>query len=403
MKKVLFLVIGVIILFLCSSVSVEAGAYKAAGIGAKSLSRGGGIGAVDDYTAIFWNPAGLTQVEESHFTIEPHYLHLKQVDGNSVKNYDIANYSNMQGDSFLRIYNTPGTAVEPAQFDKTSAIYSSISPTTSFGGSFEIKGFDFGLGIYTPAALSTDWECSTRDLVNNALIEADFFSGIKMTAYNISVAKEINSYLSIGAGVNYLTGEMEVEAEKRYSSQAAPALDYRFDYKEEAEGDGVEGVFGVLFKPLSNLKIGGVYRSGAEMTLKGDSYYKHTALGIDESSDYTQDYAFPNSYGIGLAYEPVSELTLLLEWERTGWDRVKRDINYDLVGGAALIDVDIDWEWKDSNQVRLGAEYRVSPELSARGSIAWDESPLSDETVSITNVVDIDKIYLYLGLGYQLY
>ncbi|MCK4519051.1 MAG: outer membrane protein transport protein, partial [Candidatus Omnitrophica bacterium] len=381
MKKVLFLVIGVVVLSLSSSVSVEAGAYKAAGIGTKALSRGGGIGAVDDYTAIFWNPAGLTQVKEGQFAIEPHYLHLKQVDGNSVKNYDIANYSSMQGDSFLRIYNTPGTAIEPAQFNKTSAVYSNISPTTSLGGCFEIKGFNFGLGMYTPVALSTDWDGSTRDLVNNALIEADFFSGIKITAYNLSVAKEINSYFSLGAGLNYLTGEMEVEAEKRYTCSAAPALDYRFDYKEEAEGDGVEGVFGILFKPLSTLKVGGVYRSGAEMTLKGDSYYKHTALGIDESSDYTQDYDFPNSYGIGLAYEPVSELTLLLEWERTGWDSVKRDMNYDLAGGAALIDTEIDWNWKDSDQVRLGAEYRVSSELSARGSIAWDESPLSDETV----------------------
>lgn len=403
MKKISVMVLASAILVLSGARLVEAGAYKSAGIGTRALAMGGGIAAANDYSALYWNPAALTQIENNHFSIEPHYLYLTQSDGNSVKNYDLGvNYSNLQGDSFLRIYNVPGARVEPAQFTKTSAIYSDISPSTSLGGAFAAKDFNFAVGMYTPAGLSTNWEDSVRDLANNASIEADFFSSIKITAYNLSIAKETGSCFSLGAGINYITGATKVEIGKRYRCAAAPILDYTYETSEEAEGDGVEGVFGVLFKPRANLKIGGVLRTGAELTLTGDADYRHTALGIVENSGYTQDYDFPNSYGLGLAYDPISKLTLLLDWERTGWDRVKRVLDYDLVGGAALTDTDIDWDWKDSNQVRFGGEYRVTPKLSLRGCVMWDESPLSDDTVSMTNVIDVDRWHTYLGVGYDI-
>lgn len=403
MKKKFGVVLVVVVLVLSGAQLAEAGAYKSCGIGTRALAMGGGIAAANDYSALYWNPAALTEVEKNHFAIEPHYLYLTQSDGNSVKNYDLGvNYSNLQGDAFLRIYNVPGARVEPAQFNKTDSIYSNISPSTSLGGAFAANDFNLAFGIYTPAALSTKWEDAVRDLANNALIEADYLSSIKITNYNLSVGKEVNSWFSLGAGINYVTGETEIEIEKRYRCSAAPVLDYTYETSEEADGDGVEGVLGVLVKPIENLKVGGVYRNGAGINLIGDAYYKHTALGILESSGYSQDYYFPNSYGLGLAYDPISNLTLLLDWEQTGWHKVKRELDYNLVGGAALADTDIDWNWEDSNQVRLGGEYRFTPAISLRGCMMWDESPLSDDTVSITNVIDVDKWHTYLGIGYEI-
>ena len=400
MKRVFCLAVAVGILIMINPLPLEAGAYKSAGIGTRALLRGGGIAGADDYSGLYWNPATLTQVNIPHFAVEPHLLYLMQTDGNSVKNYDTANYSNLQGDTFQRVYNVAGTAIEPSSFSDKDAIYSSLSPTTSFGSCFKLKGFNLGLGMYTPAALSTDWKDTVSDLVNNAVIQASYFSEIKLTAYNISIAKELNSYLSLGAGLNYIYMQTKVEAEKVYGDSSNP-LYYRFDYKEEAEGDGFEPTVGLLYKPIANLKFGAVYRGGAGIRLKGDSYYKHTYSSLDENSDYIQDYDFPNSWGVGLAYEPNPRLTIILDWERTGWHKVKRKLDYDLVGGASLKDTEIDWQWKDSDQVRLGGEYRVNSALSLLGSIWYDESPLSDETVSITNVIDVDKIYLFFGLCYN--
>ncbi|MFH1856392.1 MAG: outer membrane protein transport protein [Candidatus Omnitrophota bacterium] len=401
MKIAGILLLAFILIFVCVDFS-EAGAYKSNGIGTKSLLRGGGIAAVDDYSAIYWNPAGLSAVESQEIAVEPHYLYLEQSDSNSVKNYDLVNYNALQGDTFFRIYNTPGLAVEPAQFNQTMSIYSDVSPTTSIGGALQlVKGFNLGFGTYTPAGLSTKWEDVTRDLVNNALIEADYMASIKISAYNVSLAKEINSFLSLGAGLNYIYGETDVEAGKRYTSSAAPALNYSFDYKEEGDGGSFEGIFGIIIKPLSVLKIGAVYRSGASLDMEGYSYYKHTALGVNEASYYDQEYEFPNSWGAGISYEPISKVVLLFDWERAGWHKVKRKLDYELQGGAMLTDTDLELNWNDSNQFRLGGEYKWTDKLSLYSSVCWDQTPLSEETVSMTNVIDMDKTNLYLGLGYK--
>lgn len=403
MKRKLLLLGLVGMLVLGISGPLFAGSYKAVGIGTRALSKGGAfIGQADDWTAIYWNPAGLAQLKKGGVGIEPHYLNCRQYDGNSAKNYDAGNYNAQQGDAFLRIYPTYNPAGnEPGQFNKKSATYSNLSSSSSIGGYFNVKGTTIALGRYTPAAVSTYWDDTVNDLTNGAVIHADYVAKTTITAYNLSIAREIGPYLSLGAGVNYLYGEFAVDVSKTYNCATIPALNYLYDVEEKATGEGCEGVFGILTRPHEKLSIGGVYRSGAKMKLDGNAYGIHTALGINEDSDYDMVYHYPASYGAGLAYYPVPKWNLTLDWERTEWHVVERELDHSLEGGSLLVDTKTDFGFKDSDQVRVGAEHQLNHKWALRSGVIWDETPVPDKACSITNLVDMDKIYILSGVGYR--
>ncbi len=389
----------IIIFFLLSSIAEEAcaGAYKSWGIGVKSVAKGGAfIGQADDWTAIYWNPSGLSQLKGKGFGFEPGWLYVRSRDANSARNYDTANYSALQGDTFLRIYPS-----EPANFDEETTKYFDISPSSAIGGYICLEDYVVGFGVYTPAGLSTDWKGNAFDTVNNAGISASYFSCKLISAYNVSVAKQINPSFSVGLGLNYINVYDRILATKAYTSFTAPGLNYTFDYKEKAFGDGIEMVGGFMYRFNEKLSVGTVYRSGAKITSDGKADSFHTGLGVNETSDYTQTYYFPSSYGIGFSYKHTPKLLLTLDWERTNWKKLSRKLDFDLSGGTILEDVDTDMQWDIADQVAVGVEYMYKPELTLLAGVRYDETPLSDETVSVTNVVDLDKIWFMGGVGYK--
>jgi long-chain fatty acid transport protein len=399
MRRLLALVVAGILLVGVSG-PLFAGSYKAMGIGTRALSKGGAfIGQADDWTALYWNPAGLAQLKGVGAGIEPHYLHCRQYDGNSAKNYDVANYSAQEGDAFPRMYPTFGAGNEPAQFTTTSAVYSDLSSTSSVGGYFNVNDTTIALGRYTPAAVATRWEDTVNDVLTGAPIHADLLASTNITAYNLSLGHQINPFVSVGAGVNYLYEEVIVDVGKTYEH---PTLGYVYDVEEKGTGDGCEGVVGILTRPHEKLGVGAVYRSGAKVKMDGNAHAINSLLGLYEDSDYSMVYHYPASYGVGLAYYLSSRWNVTLDWERTEWHVVERELDYSRDGGTLLIDTKTDFGYKDSDQVRLGTEYQINSKWAWRSGVILDETPVPDKSCSVTNLVDTDKIILLSGVGYRV-
>ena len=393
-------------IFLVSLLSIvqtaEAGGIRAWGIGARATSKGGAfVGEADDWTAIFWNPAGLATLKRSSVAVEPGFFFIKTQDGSSFNNYDTNTRSIYHGDIFPRVYNIPGLAVEPTRFKKIENVYKGASPYSSAGGNIHLKYLDIGFGAYCPANIATDWKDSMKDLVNNAEIDARYFATQQIFVYNVSVAKEIVPRLFVGAGFNLLDANTKLKAKKSYNSVAAPALNYNMSLEERAFGQGYEGEFGLLYHIIENkVSVGGTYRTGARVHLDGEADVTNTVLLDSEHSDYSQTLDYPSGFAVGVSCKPIEKLTLNLDWTRDDWHRYDRKISYQYQG-LLLQNVDINWGWKISNQVGFGAEYFYKPEFALRAGLRWDQSPQSPETVSIANVTDLDKIWYTAGLGYK--
>ncbi len=118
MLKNKFVVLGIGCILGLAQVSIlYGGGYESPGLGAKALSMGGAfIGLADDWTAIYWNPAGLAQLKNKGIGISLTQPNPKIKDGNSVANPNQADMSIDQNDVFTRIPSAPYN--EPTHFNK---------------------------------------------------------------------------------------------------------------------------------------------------------------------------------------------------------------------------------------------------------------------------------------------
>ncbi len=246
-----------------------------------------------------------------------------------------------------------------------------------------------------------DWDDTIKDLNTNADIYGAYKTSLYMMVTTISLAKEINSRLSIGGGINYLYGKLTQDAKKKYTCPAIPALNYTFNSESDGSGAGFEGIVGLMYKPNSELRIGMVYRTGSKINLDGSAETQHTLLGINESSDYTQKVHHPTTYGVGIAYRYNPKLTLTSDFARTGWTTMSKDIDFKKEGLVVLKDISKDLDWRVTNRFRVGTEYKLNDKILLRGGFSLDPAAVPDKGVSLTNLVDVNKKFITLGGGYN--
>ena len=213
-------------------------------------------------------------------------------------------------------------------------------------------------------------------------------------------AKELLPGFYAGAGVALLYDHLERESDKTVAN--THVVDYTYDFDMDNEGWGAEGLFGLLYQLSDYVSIGGVYRTGATVTIKGKAKSSLSLLGVSESTHAEQKFRHPPTWGFGLALKPVPDvLTFTLDWQRTEWSFYRTNVIFD-DSGVLLQDSSFDEDWKDSNRYRVGCEYMLTPVWSLRTGFMYDESPLPAKSVSLAHIADVDRKIVTLGGGTQL-
>lgn len=373
--------------------SVHAGGYEWGGLGSRAQSMGGAfIGLADDWSAIYWNPAGLTQLDGMGAGFDFASPHPVIKDGSSLSNLLPGNMeTRYQIDTFAQY-----TGIEPTRFNKETVEYDFYFPSGA-GGYWKCMGLNMAVGFYTPAGYFADFKDTMG--YGAGTINAKLYQALGIRAINYSLAKQINPALSIGAGVNILHGNIDYEAKKEVVGSGI--LDYKWGFESDCDGTGYEGVFGFLTSLNDKLSLGGVYRTGGTIDLKGDATSYLTLTGLSERSDFTQKFRYPSTYGLGLAYKARPDLTVTGDWQRTNWSEFRIDVDYK-TPVLALTDKDYSADWKDSDRYRFGLEYKPTDKWALRTGYFFDKTPVRDKSVSMSNIADVDRHNIVFGVGREL-
>ena len=375
--------------------AVFAAALEGPGLGARAVSMGGAfVGLADDWTAVYWNPAGLAQLREPGFGVTVDFAFAESNDGNSVANPPAVNAD--QNDLFFQL---PGNAAsEPARFRKTEMSNNSQLPGLGF---YLPLGEDYTLALASYLRLGDDsrWSDTVARTNGAGQVEAAFNTRTYLSVFNLSLARRCGKKFLLGAGLNFLYMESDLHAQKTVTGSGG----YTYQTDTRSDGNGYEGVFGFLYKPIGNFSLGGVYRTGSQITLAGRSSASTSAgAGTVEDSDSERDFNHPPSYGLGLAFKPSSKLTLTADWQRTDWGQTRDERRYVRGSGVLLKNSNRSSGWKDTNFYRLGAEYKPFEEgLALRLGYYYDESPLPNKAVSMTNLVEVNRQACTAGVGYE--
>jgi long-chain fatty acid transport protein len=342
------------------------------GSGSKAIAMGGAfVGLADDYSAIYWNPAGLTQIKEPQLAFfgtdiipKPTYQYDLSIPALGV-NIDIDTKAK------LKHYLSGGLGF--------------IKPVS--------EKVVLGVYAYVPSAVGATWKGEElAPITNNFPIEWKTLLAIVTISPTVSV--QVTDKFSIGASLNINYGTLDLKR---------PITDYG-QYLEDLDGLAVGATLGLMYKPTEKLSFGFTYKTPFTAKLTGKSQVPALAqAGLPTEDDSEREATWPMWIATGIAFKPNEKLTFTADVQYTNWKEMTvipvtfySDLWKSVIGERGNFEL----KWKDAVQLRAGMEYKVSDRLALRAGYYYDPHPSPIETHSIL-LPEITYNWITAGIGYH--
>ncbi|MBN1758195.1 MAG: outer membrane protein transport protein [Chitinispirillaceae bacterium] len=443
MRKLYLFLTGTVTI-LSFATSLFAADIGVTGIGARATSLGTSYRAIsDDWSGMYWNPAGINQIDGWHFGLGAELLL-------PVGSYKPA----LWDDSTFSITRQTETRSEPKGF-----FVPSLGVVRKL-----FEKFTIGLGVWVPLGMGAKWDLLDTAGYNSAFPEYDYEIDLKTVDIHPTVAFKLNDRISIGAGIGlvyaniliqqplffqnpYVKGEIkgfgvyEVTGSGLQDSlEAAGGLISEFNHLvAESEfaisGFGYSANCGVMAKINDQLQIGISGHYYGDVKLKGklnallyhpanaqaqqylDSVWGDTtsvlnridllnaAVSSGEIKEYEKN-AILNAYkgGTSLVYTDAdAELTLPLPADVgigisykviNENDRhliVSSDFQYTFASVWKVFDIDINdgedafqfvQNWNNSFRLSFGIEFKINPVWTLRSAYYYEKNAGVTETLT---------------------
>lgn len=326
----------------------------------------------EDASTIFSNPAGLTELKGPEFLVGAYVM---------APNAEISNRGSTAS-VLAGPYNT-FTGSADQGFDPQAFGHAYIAAPVND------KAW-VGLGITVPFGLAVHYD-------------PDFFGRYDTTRASVrtidiapTFAYQIHPRISIGGGVDlqYAEAKLANALPNPFdpSGRPTPSTDGLFTVEGSDWSLGFNA--GVLFKPTENLRVGLTYRSAMSHTIEGDATTEFN--GSKTVQGVSTDLNLPDTISLGAAYMLTPNLTLLGQINRYGWSRFE-EIRLKLADGTQPTTVE---DYRDTWGLSIGAQYRLTPALTLRGGMMYDQTPTRDVSRS-TAIPDVDRLWAAVGASYS--
>lgn len=350
------------------------------------------------------------------------YNNIKKFDKNIATPFGTPNSSLMDYMCYVSNSFNEGKGVNPSllDFNLTKDPFSSGAPWLSVLGfnSYLINPNQTQQGYeYTPLhheAVDNSLSLSERGYVNN---------------YDFTVGTMVANKLNIG--VTFTVADLYYRLTSRYSEEFSKGDNAGFDLHNylKTDGAGVGAKVGIIYRPINSFRVGISYHSpiwyyltdtySAELVDDVSAYFPNNDYepGKTNSDVYYVDYRLktPDKWVFSLAGVFGNNFIASLDYEINNYGSMKLKGNSNDADPDAVYAKDnhyISEDYKTASTVRMGLEYRFTPQFSGRLGYAWMQNPYENEyydgnvetkTVGSTTIYRIEgnKNYFTGGLGYR--
>lgn len=450
-RRILVTLSAVILVLALVSTAVASNGTQIGTVGAKSTAMGSAFrGLSDDWSAGFFNPAGITQFGKWNIGASAGLIMPRG-------SYQAYPYPML-----------PSPALVTGPVDATAKNF--VVPALGVFYKATEK-LSVGLSVYAPFGLGTEWDLFKIPAgYGNAKAiskEKESYSDHQVIDIQPTVAYKFSEKLSIGAGFSYIWGKMTLDqvnlAVNPVSLPANWALvsmvpvlmggttpwawnsdQNRIIAETNLDGDGtaIGGNVGLLFKPSEKISIGLSGRFSSDLKLKGDmtqtiaypgdlAKYQtlvalatalaasgdpvkmaqaaqlQTAAGVFSGANVPTTFKnisanlpLPWTIGAGIALKPTSRWTLtadasLSNW--SAWDEIVID-----KGTEAGTDKMLE-NWKNTLELGAGLEFKAvqkeGSELFLRAGGYTVDSPVPNATMNPTLLDPARRYVATAGVG----
>lgn len=382
-----------------------------AGVGAKALMMSGAFRAIsDDWSAMYWNPAGLAGQGNSVALEAKTLVPVTWCTPNSP--------STTPGYDGYYVYRN---GVEQSS---ESALY----PAGAFGLTYQFNDrVTAGFSVFAPSALGATWDDfftgPYEGYGNSEFPTENWFSDLKVIDIHPTVGWKCkfvdNLKLGLGLSIKYATVELQspvISPSVNPSTGAPlpmPAHHFFVDGILTGSGVGFGFNVGALYDITEDWHVGLSYNGPTTITLDGEVeqtlYMPRIAGGgtTQVKPDAEADFNMPMDFGFGIAYDVNDKFTVAADLYWVNWESMdKIDIKMDGTGldGQPAEDSELLLEWENTIRYNLGMNYVVNPEkgFEVRLGYYFDPTPIPDETLRPTITDVANKSNISIGFAYNL-
>ncbi len=334
----------VCILLTIAAQSIHAAATRIAFIDAFATARGNAFAATaDNPSAIFYNSAGLTQLEGTTLQANVFAISLD--------------------------YDYKGAGVR----DHLDNSFQPV-PSLFLAHRFEERPFAIGFGVYAPFALGTDWgaNASFAGADPSVPYEAD----LSYVKYHGVVAWQITDTLSLSAGLSYDAADIDVKATALRYDGSDNTLGYSMALHWKPH---LKHAFGLNYQARTSVRFSGT----AEVMIAPNTY-----LPLPASANLV----FPESITFGYSYRPNEHWNFEFNLDWTNWDRVNT-LTLDGVPGASY-----DLNWQSAFIWEFGATRYLRDGWHVSGGYTYVENAVPDRDF-LPIVPDSNRHFFGFGVG----
>jgi long-chain fatty acid transport protein len=354
--------------------------------------------AAGDASVVINNPAAMTLFDESVVQADIHAIDLSyEIDAGGT-------------DAFGR----PLTGGDGGNAGSVAAV-PALSAIFPLGDS----GVTFGAAISAPFGLKTEYEDGWVGRYH--ALESD----VRIVDLNLAFSVDISERFSLGAGLIVERAEVTLSNAIDFGSAvctpsaATGGLPPPFclplgsnvygpqqnDGKAVIEGEdtGFGWTFGMHLRPTDNLSFGLSHRSEIDLELEGEADFTVPAnvvpiLAVGRpgqfvDTDVTAPLTTPSITTFSAAWQVTDAFALMADVSATDWHSLEAiDINY----ASPQPNTVEDFDWEDTMFYSIGAEFALNEAFTLRAGLAYDETPVQDETRT-PRLPDNDRNWFSIG------
>ena len=249
------------------------------------------------------------------------------------------------------------------------------------------------LAINTPYGNSLKWE---KDWAGRYLIQD---LELKCITFQPTLAYKVNSWLGIGAGLVYATGDVKLNKAIPLSSASGDAT---FGVSGKAKTLGYN--LGVEIKPNAKLQIGIDYRSALYMKLKDTpaNFVVPSSMSTSFPSGNTVSATLPlaANLDLGASYQVNEKLMVAFSLNYVMWG-IYDSLKFDFAKHTSqLKDIHSPREYSDRMIYRVGGQYAMCEKITVRAGAYYDPSPCNPNYFT-PETPSLDNTGLTCGLSYS--
>ena len=333
---------------------------------ARANALGGAVvGRADDPSALFFNPAGITQLPGLQ----------------------------MMGGATFIMPSTDVTTKPAGAPAATSSTESNVWIPPHLYITYQATDKVWlGLGLFSPFGLGTEFDENWPGRYNN------YEAVIQTLNFNPNIAIKLNDQVSLAAGLDIMYFDLTLKNKISVGDLG--------DISNSLEGDSV-GVglnFAIHYKLCDWMRLGASYRSQIKQHVEGDATFtkpKGIPAQFFNSTEAGGSVTLPDEIFFGATFYPIKDLSFELGGIWTHWGTYDAlTVNFDNPPVPGLYSSTSTKSWRDTWRLVFGAEYKTTDWLDLRVGFAWDQDPIKDSHADYL-VPSNDRYLFSFGPGFR--